>query len=1850
MRTLPLPSVQSTAKSTGRLYRRLFRKAFLIRLIRGADLSALSPEEVARDFSCTDEKSIERLLAALRRTCERLRQKGKLSDDRCQALIEWQQNISPATLGELLSPYHSLLSEKPFYHLSDAPTRRRLRKSAARFAAWHRLSPESAALLWKGELPRPHYLLTALPLLAIPAAAVSGGVLLSLLPLAQRLPALLILPALFGGFYLLAVALLQKLLPSSPLPLLRSGEGHSLLVVGIGSAEQPQTALEGMARMISAGYSDCRYQLVLIPSDGSAREAAGEEASAASIRAEAEKLASRFDCTLEVTFAKRQYEPSRKQWKGTPTFPQLAKLLWESISAMEEDTVPEAICLLPVEAAIFPDTFERLSAALFHPLCPADSLVFLRSPFSPHPTMRLQTLRSCLLQKLNAPADFHGYGILRKEALQAVAACDAGTPYPLSPRLSGETLSLVGEERERRSSLFSHCQSKPFSPPLRQTPSLLPWLPIELAILRPLLLLWMIVANTPPLLFVLLALLSSADLWASALLSFSPSPKRFCLSTLSAWKVLGKEQLTRLLLPLRELWELHPIGGRVGFCLASLFFGSAVIVTEFLPLQTPLFFLGLIWGIAPLLIGEPSHRQTLTANQKAACYALAEEIYPMLLEEEKLPPAYKTLSGEAAPYTTPTTLGSELIALLSALDLGLCDAHTAEQKIAARLTKLESLPTRCGLPFARYAIETEDFYKDSTVSSAECGLYALCLAALEGGLRAYRSSHPSLSALADRAARLSDRMDLSLLLTDEDRLCRTLSPSGEQVGELPYLCGMGGVTLFAVLASDSTLSMGSQRKKRAFSELCAPITLKKGHLLIRSEQGELWEYLLPSLLLPLPEESLLAVGGRCALKLCLREARHTARSERRSKLRSAAPNEARVSSDALSPSQRTHGFRRLLFWSHLGKSAPLPQTGSRLLGRSADPMPLTAPLLCLLLEQKPRIALCGLQKLQQSAPMGGFTDPAFGDRIPYTGLSFSLIALAGAVTSRSFRERIKALPRCGVLLPLLDRRWEEWREESPPHFTKAEELPTHTPPSLFLLGDANHGLLLRQGGLLSLWEGGKPLTAPQASDPLLSPNRITALLFSDGNRLLPFPCRPERRTPYRLCLEGEEISCEILQEAGGWCLQLTRAQASPVELRFLLSPAFRKGKPIRLTTHRDTLPNIEPTEEHPSVASPSDPSIALVLELSPSQTLAIGLRGVDFPFTHADPSPFPTGERQLLSLFSLPPKEASGFCETPSCMIGGTWRGRTLSLRLCTASQKRDAIERLRFPATIAADTKGTPFPLPVPDRSLAAMAMEWELNALYYGQAVPTATAIGSTHLARCLDSARQILAEKGFSLASTLPTPLTVSHREGAEALLSRLLGKAPLCAQTPLLPPSGEITAPEGFWQILRGRDLPSLCRIYHNGIATLWADPEDFRFSPTLASEPIPLRLLLAHREAQQLLPASATALSYEAGQAVFSGDGFTLTASLLPNLPLLTIRLTSTDDAELVLPTLSLPHKEEGSDRFWYLSETQVLYFRTWKETDTQTWLIGTFPRAHDHLYYWIKENVTAQTLPAIMDGYNAEQRIAATVLTGISPNLPAFPALAAAVLEGTDRSRALLAPICTPASAKAALLQLSADDRSLLLPTALLLYHAVLGEERIDDCLIPIAGGRESLYLHAARSLEYAMENAPENPLLPTLTAAFAKLASEHCDSAAPLYAAFEPPADACYPADGIDPLWHCPRKTVLLLAKLYQSDPCDSPAVVSALLNTIEKLPPNPPAAEAALLWCGVLFGVLGFHPAENGCTLAPLAVKEAYQFRLSYRGEHIVQLFPDAPPHTVSAESVQSEKKGENISPQPIFSRQNG
>ena len=794
-------------------------------------------------------------------------------------------------------------------------------------------------------------------------------------------------------------------------------------------------------------------------------------------------------------------------------------------------------------------------------------------------------------------------------------------------------------------------------------------------------------------------------------------------------------------------------------------------------------------------------------------------------------------------------------------------------------------------------------------------------------------------------------------------------------------------------------------------------------------------------------------------------------------------------------------------------------------------------------------------------------------------LAIGLIAAESVIRSNGFASRIGSLPRCACLTPLFSIHPPAHAPTRPatPSISPVSS-PTAPSPSIALSGDGQNGLLISRHSTVSLWRNRRAITCSQEAEHGFAGGRPSGILLKRDQQILSPAFPPPDFSPSdSIHLFCEDLSiCISPFRTSGWNWTLEQSPSAVTDFRFILCPVSPKGKPIRLTTLPEEAQN----------------RIRLLIEPSAALSILIEVSGLKDAFTYADSSPLPQGEHGLDSIFTLSGTDTNGMVYTPTCILGGVWSSPRLTARLLVGATPAEV---LQLADRFAQSSSVSPVLSP-PRETNHTLLLSYYLSFLFRGLPLPRLTAISHLSLAHSITRISAQLEALGFPIASTLPTPLTVSPREGVQGLLYRLLRPTPLLGETPMLPYVTAREYPHGYVQLTRGRDCITHSYPISNGLLTVDADPSNFHVQ--LDNDPAVLKIAILWKSdgIRWLLPDGAKSISYLPGKICYMGEGYTLTLSLLSDYPCILLELQAIGEGEIVFPTLPPADCVTDQSSFWHLSGDNALFLHALPTSTGQVWMIGCFHRKNDAPYYQMIEQLTFRTFRSIRDIHCEKMKRNAEFLRLDAANpLPSLPAIALFVLSSRSPVKALLSPLCTPDKAREDLLGLAKETDSLLLPAALPCYRSVFPKDAdIAQTAVPTVHGSESLYLHAARCLEAAMEAAPQTLLLPQLVQAFANLAEAYGDPAASLYRSFHSSSPSTYPTSGKDPYWQCKHATISCLAALHT--PSDDS--FTALWKAIETQLIHPSPEDSALLWCGVLWTLLGFRIKQGEGTFTPMTV----------------------------------------------------
>jgi len=284
--------------------------------------------------------------------------------------------------------------------------------------------------------------------------------------------------------------------------------------------------------------------------------------------------------------------------------------------------------------------------------------------------------------------------------------------------------------------------------------------------------------------------------------------------------------------------------------------GAAGLLLGFSPLTTVF---SLCWLFSPMVaerLSKPDPEKKLPLTDAAFLRERAEvswKYFATLLNEENnyLPPDNYQESPPAgvAARTSPTNIGLSLLSCLAALDMSLCDAHTAINLIGKTLDSCGKMKKWHGHLLNWYDIRTLRPLSPESVSAVDSGNFAGALIALAAGLK----DIPGGEKLAERCTALAEAMDFRPLYDAERRLfhisyditndkltsgCYDLLASEAQL--MSYICVARG-----------------EVPRKHWRALGRSLISYRGWSGMLSWTGTAFEYFMPILLLPVFESSAL---------------------------------------------------------------------------------------------------------------------------------------------------------------------------------------------------------------------------------------------------------------------------------------------------------------------------------------------------------------------------------------------------------------------------------------------------------------------------------------------------------------------------------------------------------------------------------------------------------------------------------------------------------------------------------------------------------------------------------------------------------------------------------------------------------------------------------------------------------------------------------------------------------------------------------------------------------------------------------------------------------------------------------
>jgi len=509
---------------------------------------------------------------------------------------------------------------------------------------------------------------------------------------------------------------------------------------------------------------------------------------------------------------------------------------------------------------------------------------------------------------------------------------------------------------------------------------------------------------------------------------------------------------------------------------AVLFWPAALMGLAILLLTPypPAAAVGLLWIFSPLFAWSVSREKreapAPTAAERAELMAYAADMrryFAELMGEEEhfLPPDNRQTEPfvGTAHRTSPTNIGLALLASVAACDLGLITEETAAQEAEKLLGTVGQLSKWRGHLLNWYDTRTLSPLRPFCVSTVDSGNLAACLLAAEQAFRELGRAET-----AKKCAALRRSMDFSPLYDEKKRLfviAWDMEEEGPAGGHYDLMASEARLTSYYAVSQ-------GQVPVEHWAALSRALTSQDGYAGLCSWTGTAFEYLMPDLLLPCPDGSLLGESRAFCLYAQKKNAKKRPWGESES---------AFFAFDAASSYRyKAHGVRALAF------------------KRGLEHEQVVAPYASFLaLEADRRGALKNLRRLKS---LGAYGPYGFYDAVDFTPertegesrvvgtsmahhIGMSLIAVDNALNGGVMRRRFMADACASAYRELLEER-------IPLGAVRRRKLLADTP------------LPPKRGREEGYAAAGEPAEEGAPAAALLSNGLVSALLFDDGVNVL----------------------------------------------------------------------------------------------------------------------------------------------------------------------------------------------------------------------------------------------------------------------------------------------------------------------------------------------------------------------------------------------------------------------------------------------------------------------------------------------------------------------------------------------------------------------------------------------------------------------------------------------------------------------------------------------------------------------------------------------------------------------------
>ena len=266
-------------------------------------------------------------------------------------------------------------------------------------------------------------------------------------------------------------------------------------------------------------------------------------------------------------------------------------------------------------------------------------------------------------------------------------------------------------------------------------------------------------------------------------------------------------------------------------------------------------------------ISEKEREKVLSWTEKSWQY-FSENV---TAEENFLPPdnIQEEPVFRVAHRTSPTNIGLYLVSALAAADMKIIGYKELLDRVSKTIDTVEGLPKYKGLLYNWYDTVTAEPLKPYYLSSVDCGNFLVCLVALKEGLEEYGKYDNGFYEAKKRTENIIAGSELAFLFDEKRQLFRIgfdcekneKSPSCYDL----YMCEARMSSYYAC-GKRLVPAVHWGILDRALKRRCR-------YTAAASWSGTMFEYFMPALFLPHPDESF----SREGLEVCLYMQRKTAR-------------------------------------------------------------------------------------------------------------------------------------------------------------------------------------------------------------------------------------------------------------------------------------------------------------------------------------------------------------------------------------------------------------------------------------------------------------------------------------------------------------------------------------------------------------------------------------------------------------------------------------------------------------------------------------------------------------------------------------------------------------------------------------------------------------------------------------------------------------------------------------------------------------------------------------------------------------------------------------------------------------